>query len=94
MTPYEWLSGLIVMAFGVSWAEERIGWFQERSPQTKQAINTILTFIVPAIATYLPTVEGLPGPEAALSNAVWLVAPVVCWLVSQVAHAVDAKLIK
>jgi len=79
----------------VSFIEERFGSFQNLPANIKQLINSILAFVVPAIVNYLVPVWRPEFGEA--SEVAWavslLAAPVVVWLVSQLAHAIDRKLI-
>ena len=62
----------------------------------KQLVNAVLTFVVPTIVNYLnPIWQPEFGDASEVVQAVLLLAaPVVVWLVSQIAHAVDRKWIK
>jgi hypothetical protein len=84
---------LAVYAFFVSFLEERFGRFQDLPSNVKQLINSVLTFIVPAVANYLNPIW---QPEFGDANeVVWafslLIVPAIVWLISQIAHAIDRK---
>lgn len=80
----------------VSFVQERFGAFQDLSPRVKQLINSLLTFAVPAIVNFVIPIWRLEFGDSSevVNSALLLVAPVFVWLVSQVAHAVDKKLVK
>ena len=87
---------LALYGFAVSFVEERFGAFQNLPANIKQLVNPVLTFVVPAVVNYLnPIWQPEFGDASEVVQAVLLLAaPVVVWLVSQVAHAVDRKWIK
>ena len=87
---------LALYGFAVSFVEERFGAFQNLPANIKQLVNAVLTFVVPAVVNYLnPIWQPEFGDASEVVQAVLLLAaPVVVWLVSQVAHAVDRKWIK
>lgn len=87
---------LALYGFFVSFLEERFGAFQNLPANVKQLVNAVLTFVVPAIVNIVnPIWQPEFGDTSEVVRAVLLLAaPVVVWLISQVAHAVDRKWIK
>lgn len=85
---------LAIWGIGVSWIEERFGAFQNLSPSVKQLINSVLTFIVPAVVNFLTPIwrPELGDASEVVNAALFLVAPVVVWLFSQIGHYTDGWL--
>ena len=84
---------LALYGFFVSFLEERFGAFQNLPANIKQLVNAVLAFVVPAIVQFVtPIWQPEFGDASEVVKAVLLLAaPVVVWLVSQVAHAIDRK---
>lgn len=96
---YDPLLTLVVLLYGwaISWLEERFGGFNDLSARTKQLVNALFGFVVPAVAVYLPVLFGQwPGelgtPEGFVTFVLRLLVPVAVWLVTQVAHQFDLVL--
>lgn len=84
---------LALYAFFVSFLQERFGAFQNLPSNIKQLINAVLAFVVPAVVQFVaPIWQPEFGDASEVVKAVLLMAaPVVVWLISQAAHAVDRK---
>lgn len=91
------LSLFILALYGtfVSFVQERFGAFQELPANVKQLINSILAFVIPLVVNFITPIWKPEFGDASevVNAALLLAAPVVVWLVSQVAHGVDKKLI-
>ena len=92
---------IVVYSWGVSWIQERFGTFQDLDAKTKQLVNAIFGFIVPAIVLWIvPAVTGVFGnwpaelgaPEGFVTTALMVVVPVFVWVLTQVWHYVDLSL--
>jgi hypothetical protein len=87
------LLGLYGLA--VSWAEERNEVFQNWSPGTKQIVNGVLAFAIPAVVSFLSNFwrAEFGSVESFASFAVLTFGPaLVVWVSSQVSHAFDRVL--
>ena len=81
-------------AAGTSYIQERFGKFQDLSPTKKQLVNSVLNFIVPAVAVFVQPYwkADFGSLDGALQSLFVLLVPVVVWLFSQVAHQIDKLL--
>lgn len=90
------LVAVIITGYGsaVSFLEERFGKFQDLSPTAKQAINSLLTLVLPYVLVFVQPYWRLEfgNPNEVITSAFLLVAPALVWLASQVAHAADKRL--
>jgi len=89
---------ILVYGAAVSWIEERFGTFQDLDARTKQLVNAVFGFVVPALVVWVvPGVKALLGgwpvelgtPEAFTTSVLYLLVPVLIWLVTQAAHYID-----
>jgi hypothetical protein len=89
------LAILGIYGLAVAFVQERFGTFNDLSPRSKQLINSIAAFVVPAVANLLTPIwrPELGDVSAVVYGLVLLLAPASVWLVSQVGHAADKKLI-
>ena len=84
---------LSIWAIAVSWIEERSGYFNRLSPSWKQAVNSVISAIVPALVVWSSGVWNprLGSPVEFFGAILFLLVP---WLISQIAHYVDLFLAK
>lgn len=88
---------LAAYGFAVSWIEERFGAFEGLEPRTKQLINSLFSFVVPAVVIWLnksPWPADFGDPSAVVTALLTLLAPVGVWVASQLAHYLDKWLAK
>lgn len=92
------LEGFVLALWGivVSLVQERFGKFQDLPANTKQLINALLTFVVPAVVNFVHPVwtPALGDESEVVTAALLLVAPVAIWVVSQFTHLFDRVLQK
>lgn len=86
---------VVVYGAGASFIQERFGAYQNLSPTLKQVLNTFWTAVLPYIIIMVQPYwkADWGSSEDAMTSLFMLLVPVAMWLVSQVAHAVDRKLI-
>lgn len=87
------LIAFITTVYGtaVSFIQERFGVYETLPANIKQLINAILNIVVPYVVVF---VSGVWKPEfgnleEVVTSVFLLLAPVLAWVVSQVAHSLD-----
>jgi len=75
----------------ISMLEERVGKFQDLPAGTKQLVNALLGFVIPAVVIWLtPYWKPEFGElEPAVSQAMFILAPAIVWGVTQVWHDIE-----
>lgn len=90
------MTEIMVAFWGVfiSLLQERFGKFQDLAPRTKQVVNAITAFVVPAIAIWWvnPWWQTNWGDSEEFTAAlITLVAPAFVWALSQLTHLVESS---
>jgi chromate transport protein ChrA len=90
---------VLLYAVAVSWIEERFGKFQDLEPNQKQLFNALAGFAVPLVFSFVTGLlgkwpESIGTPGVFTLAVVSLVASVVVWLLTQVAHYADLALVR
>lgn len=92
------VSVLAIVTFGygaaTSYLQERFGRYDLLTPAAKQLINAVINLVLPYIAVFVQPYWRIEFGDLnqALNSLLLLVAPLLVWFFSQLAHQVDKKL--
>lgn len=80
-----------VYGTGTSFIQERFGVFNDLPPAIKQLINSILNIVVPYVVVFFSGVwkPEFGSLEEVVTSVFLLLAPILAWVFSQIAHSVD-----